>query len=517
MCKLKTFLICFLLLGCWSATTNAQLQSFDTQLWFQGSAGIGIAPESNSEFGDKLTAGDFNCDGFDDAAIAAPREDLIGADDGGRVLVLYAASDGSGLSATDRQVWSQAGAAIDSDPTQGENFGGALATGDFNHDGCDDLAIGVPRDEVNGVFQAGAVHVIYGSAEDGLSIVDPDYWTQASNGIAGAVEEGDTFGFALAVGDYDNDEIDDLAIGAPGEDVNNGVVDVAQAGAIHVLFGGAGGLSTVGSVLLNRGTGLTGDPNFNEQLGSVMASGNFVGIIVGDELAVGVPNHVDPLIGDIGGVLLISDIDGAQFDTMFTQDSPDVPGAAEIADSFGNALAAGDFDGDGLDELAVGSIGEDIEAPPTLTVGAVIELDFDGDPMRVWLQDDLNPEQSESNDLFGQSLAAADFNADGIDDLAIGVPFENLGALSNAGLVHVLYGQLDTGLSTINRQIWLQTLDPSELGDEFGFALATGKFNQGTSADLLIGAPKNTVTANQTGSATVLYSRPDDLFADGFE
>jgi hypothetical protein len=67
-------------------------------------------------------------------------------------------------------------------------FGTALAIGDFNGDGIDDLAIGVPGEDVDGISNAGAVNVLYGSA-GGLRSVDDQLWQQGTAGIAGAPGE----------------------------------------------------------------------------------------------------------------------------------------------------------------------------------------------------------------------------------------------------------------------------------------------------------------------------------------
>ncbi|MEO8276429.1 MAG: FG-GAP repeat protein [Thermoanaerobaculia bacterium] len=494
-----------------SRALDGELGPAGTQFWTQSSAGLGIGPQSGAGFGAALAAGDFNCDGFDDLAIGMPGDDLVGAAAGGRVLVLF--SGVLGPVAIDRQIWSQNSPVIEDDGEPNDRFGSVLVAGDFNDDGCGDLAVGVPSEGIGSDADAGAVHVIYGSA-DGLTGDDDDFFYQGLASINGVGEAGDRFGGALAAGDFDGDGIDDLAIGSPGEDIE--ADSVTDAGAVHVLFGSASGIVTAGQVLFYRGAGLTGSPQDDEQIGAVLVAGEFNPLTAGEELAIGVPHHDLGALDQAGAVLLVADIDGALFDALYTEDTTGVPGVAEGADRFGAVLAAGDFDGDGIDELAVGDPVEDLEGPFIGDVGSVTVLDFDGDPDTQWTQDDLNPEHSELGDHFGGALAAADFDADGIDDLAIGAPDESLGPVGQAGLLHVLYGTSGTGLDNDRDQIWLQTLDPSETGDGFAGALVAGHFSGHSGADLAIGAPGETDGAfSQVGATNLLFS--EALFRDGFE
>ncbi|MGH3038100.1 MAG: FG-GAP repeat protein [Gaiellaceae bacterium] len=72
----------------------------------------------------------------------------------------------------------------------------------------------------------------------------------------------------------------------------------------------------------------------------------------------------------------------------------------------------------------------------------------------------------------------ADFNGDGFADLAVGVPFEDVGSVLNAGAVNVIYGS-GNGLSAGAGpdQFWSQNSpsvnDTAEQDDRFGSSLAT--------------------------------------------
>ncbi|MBD2683273.1 MULTISPECIES: FG-GAP repeat protein [Nostoc] len=66
---------------------------------------------------------------------------------------------------------------------------------------------------------------------------------------------------------------------------------------------------------------------------------------------------------------------------------------------------------------------------------------------QLWHQDSPGIEGvANASDGFGSSLKAGDFNNDGFADLAIGVPGEDVGLISNAGTVNILYGSA-TGLT----------------------------------------------------------------------
>jgi FG-GAP repeat protein len=103
---------------------------------------------------------------------------------------------GAGLSGPGSQLFTQAGSAPETD----DQFGAALAGGDFNNDGFADLAAGAPFESVGNIVGAGAVSVLYGSAGR-LTTTGGQLFTQDTAGIAGVAEAEDHFGAALATGD----------------------------------------------------------------------------------------------------------------------------------------------------------------------------------------------------------------------------------------------------------------------------------------------------------------------------
>lgn len=139
---------------------------------------------------------DFNGDGFADLAIGIPLEnDIGGSRDAGAVQVLYGSP--SGLRAAGNQVWHQDSSGIPDFMESADRFGAALTAGDFNGDGVDDLAIGVPGEDIGGIEDAGVVQIIFGSAS-GLTSDGDQFWYQNTPVILESAEQYDQFSSSLS-------------------------------------------------------------------------------------------------------------------------------------------------------------------------------------------------------------------------------------------------------------------------------------------------------------------------------
>jgi hypothetical protein len=202
------------------------------QIWSQGSSGVEGVLEVSDGFGYALAAGNFNGDAYDDLAVGVRREDKGDDIDTGALNVLYGSS--GGLSAVGDQVWDQDIFAFGT-AEPGDRFGSALAVGYFDADAYADLAVGVPFKDWGDTLDTGALHILYGTAS-GLSDEGGQEWSQTE---AGDTREAfDQIGYALTVGDFDNNGNDDLAIGAPGETSGS----YADASAVSVMYGQSTGL-----------------------------------------------------------------------------------------------------------------------------------------------------------------------------------------------------------------------------------------------------------------------------------
>jgi hypothetical protein len=450
-------------------------------------AQIGGLLEAYDHFGQAVASGDFDGDGYDDLAVGVSWEAVGSIEEVGAVNVIYGTA--SGLDDAGNEFWHQNTLGIADVAEIEDHFGLTLAAGDFDSDGYDDLAVGVPYENIGSVENAGAVNVIYGSAS-GLTASGNQFWHQDASGISDWAEARDYFGNALAAGDFDGDGYDDLAIGVPYEDVGS----ITDAGAAGVLYGTASGLTASGSQVWHLDVpGIASSAQVIDQFGDALTAGDFDGD-GDDDLAVGVP-YED--VGSILGAGVVHVIQGSTSgltsagNQTWHQDRPGIVGGAEEYDNFGNALAAGDFDDDGYDDLVVGVRREDvysIEDGGAIHViyGAAGGLNSTGN--QDWHQESSGiAGVAEADDAFGWAVGAGDLDGDGDDDLAVGVIWEDVESLFNAGAVNLIYGTAQ-GLLAAGNDIWHQNGSQAGAENYFGGALAAGDFDGDGDADLAVGA-----------------------------
>ena len=404
--------------------------------------------------------------------VVSEREDLV---DAGAVNVIYGSA--AGLTSAGSQLWSQSSPGIDGTAEYGDQFGWSLAAANVGNSTHDDLLVGVPGEDVGRVADAGAVQVIYGSA-DGLTSAGNELWTQNSTGITSRAEKDDFFGCSVAAGDFGKNGYADVAISSCNEDIGK----LADAGVVHVLFGSAAGLTSSGSQMWSQNSRrVPGVADKYDSFGSTLTAANF-GRDGHADLAVGVPQMTVKRYNQSSGAVIVlygsaSGLTSAG-SQLWSQDSPGIKGAVVVYDEFGASLAAADLGKSRHADLVVGVPDEEeYSGVVNVIYGSAAGLTAAGD--QLWSQ--ASPSLEGDSNIFagfGHAVAAGNFGKSGRADVAIGapnyIPGEGEEEPARPGVVHLIYGSA-TGLTGTGDQIWSRAT-PDILGeaantDGFGWSL----------------------------------------------
>jgi hypothetical protein len=518
---------------------------------------IGARPRHPLAIGAPMV--DFNGDGYTDLAVGSYNERVGNVSRAGSVNVIYGSPTGlqaTGIGGPDDQFWTQNSSDMTGEGAEATDlFGHTLLGADYNGDGYTDLAVGAYFEDVGAIPDAGAVNVIYGSPTGlqtaGIDGPDDQYWTQDSPGMnADGSESGDEFSHYLVGADFNGDGFADLAIGASGEDVGT----VVDAGAVDVLYGSSTGLQADGAsgpddqFWTQDSPGVLDQAEKGDDVGESVGAGDFNGDGYADLVMSVFLEGVSGLYHAGAANVIYGSACGLEADPVcdnpddqfISQGSDGVKDVAEANDWFSRSPAAGDFNGDGFQDLALGAEKEDIgdvvdAGSVNLIYGSPCGLQ--ADPVCGIADDQFFSQgnegvqsSAETGDFMGRSTRAADFNGDGYADLAVSAFSENLGLLQDVGAVNVLYGsacgiQPNPTCSNPDDQFWTQdspgVQDVAEEGDELGKNMGPpGDFNGDGFADLPIGVHMEDVgTISNAGMAIVLYggatnglqaSAPDD-------
>ena len=257
----------------------------------------------------------------------------------------------------------------------GDNFGRSVASlGDLDGDGVGDLAVGANLDDDGGACcftDRGAVWVLFLNADG--TVKSHQKISDTEGGFTGILDNSDNFARSVAaLGDLDGDGVADLAVGATHDDDGG-----FSRGAVWVLFLNPDGTVKSHQKISDAEGGFAGTLDDSDWFGvSVACVADLDGDGVAD-LAVGA--NLDDDGGNSRGAvwILFLNSDGTVKSHQKISDTQGgFTGTLDNTDFFGGAVAAlGDFDGDGVGDLAVGATHDDDGG---MARGAVWVLFLDG-------------------------------------------------------------------------------------------------------------------------------------------
>jgi hypothetical protein len=457
--------------------TQAATLSLESFAQFQG-------PSYDASVGTDIATGDLNGDGYDESILAAPSKNTI-----------YIARGKAGryrgdtiLSGSSIAVWTG-----DTSLRSSGYLGGALAVGDLNADGFEDVVVADQGDDDAG-GNAGAIYIIYGHAgrTGSLDFLDgtlPKFTGEGASDAAGS---------AVSVGDTDGDGYDDIVVSAKGygySDVDN------YDGKIYLIKGQDSELTSMS--LLDASTATWVGENPFDHAGSSIAIGDINGDGLEDILTSASGNDDG---GDAAGAVYLiygsSDLSGENFlsDASMVQ----LTGEA-MGDCLCEQLKVGDINRDGFGEILIPSYNDDAG----VDAGAVYLIYGSSTTLSSMVLSDTSVVKftgEDMGDYAGKTIAVADQDGDGWSEIIIGAVGQDEAA-NDAGAVYIVRGQEERFSSfRLSSPSAIKLLGEAE-NDYAANQVATGDLNGDGLADILVGASGNNSTSVDAGAVYVIYGR----------
>ena len=393
-------------------------------------------------------AGDINGDGIDDLIIGADKADSS-AENAGSSYVVFGTTSGFAATLALSSLNGSNGFRLDGVGESDRAGFSVSGAADVNSDGIDDLIIGAPFAGPNGI-ESGSTYVVFGKTTSFDATLDLSGLDGSDGFRLDGAAMGDRSGHSVrAAGDINGDGVDDLIIGAYGAQPNG-----PSSGSSYVVFGKTtsfGATLALSELDGSNGFRLDGLATLDSSGIAVSSAGDINGDGI-DDLVIGAP-YADPngdysgssyvVFGRTAGFAATTPLSNLDGSNGFRLDG------AAAGDTAGNSVnAAGDFNGDGVDDLIIGARGADpngdYSGSSCVVFGKTTSFDATVALSGIDGTDGLRLDGVVAFDSSGFSVSAAgDINGDGVDDLIIGADGADPNGSSNSGSSYVVFGIRD--------------------------------------------------------------------------